>query len=74
MDTMQRDLQLTTADVASDLGLHPGTVRRLLQWGDLRGLKLSARQWRVSRAELERFRASGHVRRQGRPRKDGRER
>ena len=60
-------LDLTVQDVATEIGLNYDTVRRLLMNGHLPGYKAGLRQWRVTRAELDAFKASGGVRRPGRP-------
>jgi len=62
---------LTVAQVAVDLGLHYDTVRRLLIAGHLAGYKADLKQWRVTRAALDQFKASGGVRPVGRPRAGG---
>lgn len=60
---------LTITLVASELGLHAETVRRLLAQGDLPGYRAGGR-WRVSRRQLDGFKKSGGVRRPGRPQKE----
>ena len=64
---------LTVQEVAEELGLHYDTVRRLLIAGHLTGYKADLKQWRVTRAALDSFKASGGARPQGRPKKVGRE-
>ena len=61
---------LTVEEVAAELGLHYDTVRRLLIAGHLPGYKAGLRQWRVQRTELDKFKAGGGVRPQGRPQKE----
>ena len=58
---------LTVTQVAEDLGLHYDTVRRLLIAGHLIGYKADLKQWRVTHAAINRFKASGGVKRPGRP-------
>ncbi|WP_455381507.1 helix-turn-helix domain-containing protein [Salinispira pacifica] len=48
---------LTVEQVAQILGLHPKTVRRLIHEGRLPAGR-AGRQWRISRAEVERFTGS----------------
>ncbi len=61
---------MTVREVADALGLHYDTVRRLVIAGVLPGYKAGLRQWRVSRAALDSFKASGGARPAGRPKKD----
>jgi excisionase family DNA binding protein len=50
---------MTVADAARELGLSAEPVRRYLRAGRLRGTALGGRAgWRVSRADVARFRAS----------------
>ncbi len=66
-----RETDLDARAVAAELGLAYDTVRRLLQAELLRGYKADRRgQWRVTRADLDEFKAAGGVKPQGRPRKD----
>ena len=58
---------LTVSQVAAELGLHYDTVRRLLLGGHLTGYKADLKQWRVTRAALDSFKASGGVKPVGRP-------
>ena len=64
-----RTSDLTITDVASELGLHAETVRRLLAQGDIPGYRAGGR-WRVSRKQLDGFKGAGGVRRPGRPKLD----
>lgn len=56
---------LTVAEAADYLQLSEETIRRMLREGRLRGVQPAGRRggWRVSRAELERFLATGTPRR-----------
>ena len=60
---------LTVAEVAAELGLAVNTVRRLLNAGDMPGYRVNLKSWRVTRQQLDGFKAAGGVKRQGRPRK-----
>lgn len=66
MDTAK---DLTTEQVADELGLAYETVRRLLAAGVIPGYKAGLRQWRVTRAALDQYKAVGGARRPGRPEK-----
>ena len=66
---MDKQKDLTVAEVAEELGLHRDTVKRLLASGQLTGYKAAAR-WRVTRASLDAFKAAGGARRQGRPKSE----
>ena len=57
---------LTVEEAAQELGVVEETVRRLLLAGHLSGYK-AGRRWRVTRAALDGFKASGGVRPVGRP-------
>lgn len=46
---------LTVEQAAGKLQMHPDTVRRLLREGQIAGVKVGKRQWRVAREALERF-------------------
>ena len=59
---------LTVALAAAELSVHPETIRRLLLAGHLSGYK-AGRHWRISRASLAEFKASGGARPVGRPQK-----
>ncbi len=56
---------LSVENVAMELGTHQETIRRLLTAGEMPGYK-AGRHWRVTRAALDQFKASGGVRRPGR--------
>lgn len=56
---------LSVEDVAAEVGMHPETIRRLLMAGEMPGYK-AGRHWRITRAALDGFKASGGVRRPGR--------
>ena len=58
---------LTVPQVAEELGLHYDTVRRLLIGGHLTGYKADLKQWRITRAALDQFKASGGAKPVGRP-------
>ena len=45
---------MTVAEVAEYLHLHPLTVRNLIRKGELPACKVG-REWRIDRAELERW-------------------
>jgi excisionase family DNA binding protein len=68
MNDQERDI-LTAAEAATLLGLPGRTVRNRLQRGIMRGVAVNPRLWLVSRAEVERWREVGKLRRGGRPRK-----
>lgn len=46
---------MTLTEAAKELGLHPGTLRTQIKLGNLTATKL-ARDWFVTRAEVERYR------------------
>lgn len=53
---MLDDVDYLTAEQAADkLQLHPRTVRRMLAAGELPGVRIGARQWRVSSGVLRDF-------------------
>lgn len=60
---------LTVKDVAEELGMAENTIRRLLNAGIMPGYRANLRNWRVTREQLDGFKASGGVKPQGRPRK-----
>ena len=64
---MKKVPDLTVKDVAEEIGLHIDTVKRLLLSGQLAGYKADLKQWRVTRAALDAFKASGGAKRPGRP-------
>lgn len=45
----------TPEEAAAILKMHPVTVRRLLREGQIAGVKLGKRQWRITRAGLDQF-------------------
>ena len=67
---MKQVPDLTVKDVAEEIGLHIDTVKRLLVSGQLTGYKADLKQWRVTRAALDEFKATGGARRPGRPKSD----
>ena len=46
---------LTPEEIAAKLRVHEDTVRRWLRTGELEGIKIGKRQWRVKRRELEEY-------------------
>ncbi len=62
---------LTVKEVAAELGLAIDTVQRLLRSGAMPGYRADLKSWRVTREQLNAFKASGGVKPQGRPRKEG---
>jgi excisionase family DNA binding protein len=52
---------MTVEEVASELRLAYDTVLRLLRGGHLHGYKVDLKQWRVTRAALDQFKAQGGV-------------
>jgi len=60
---------LTVTEVAEELSLHADTVKRLLRLGALPGYKADLKQWRVTREQLDAYKAGGGAQRQGRPKK-----
>jgi len=49
------DEWLTVADVATELGVHPSTVRRWANEQVLRGTRIGRRQFRFRRSALQEF-------------------
>ena len=49
---------LTTRELAEELGLSPTTVRRLLEEGRIKGVRLG-HWWRIPREELDRILRDG---------------
>ena len=49
------DELLTVEQVAAELQMHPDTVRRYIREKKLRAVRLSARDLRIRRSELNRF-------------------
>ena len=69
-NTLMNTPDLTVKQVAVELGLAENTVRRLLNEGIIRGYRANLNNsWRVTREQLDGFKAAGGVKRQGRPRK-----
>lgn len=68
---MQPAADLTVEEVAQELRLAYDTVLRLLRAGYLQGYKADLKQWRVTRAALNAFKAAGGARPPGRPPKSG---
>lgn len=62
---------LTVKQVAEEIGLAENTVRRLLNAGIIPGYRANLNNvWRVTREQLDAFKAAGGVKKQGRPRKE----
>ena len=60
------DIKLITAyEAATELGIHPKTVSRLLRQGKLVGVKL-ANRWIIERPSLESF-SKHYIGKKGRP-------
>lgn len=55
---------LTVAEAASALVLHPETIRRMIQRGELEGVKV-ARQWKIPASALQRIQTQAEAARQG---------
>jgi excisionase family DNA binding protein len=49
------DELLTVEQVAAELQMHPDTVRRYIREKKLRAVRLSSRDLRIRRSELDRF-------------------
>jgi excisionase family DNA binding protein len=49
------DELLTIEQVASELQLHPDTIRRYIREGKLKGVRISSTVVRVKRSELDKF-------------------
>jgi len=62
---------LAVKEVAAELGLAIDTVQRLLRSGAMPGYRADQKSWRVTRQQLDAFKAAGGVKPQGRPRKEG---
>lgn len=60
---------LTVKEVAAELGLAENTVRRLLSSGLMPSYRADQKSYRITREQLDSFKAAGGVKRQGRPRK-----
>lgn len=52
---------MTIPEVACMLSVHPRTIKRMIQRGDLRGVRLSSRMWRIDAREVLRFVQQGYV-------------
>ncbi len=61
---------LTVDDICAELGLHGNTVRRLIRTGVIPAYRAGLKSWRVTRLQLDEFKASGGARGVGRPRKE----
>ncbi len=46
---------LTVSEAATRLKIHEGTLRRMLQAGEIKGMKFGAREWRIPDRELQGF-------------------
>jgi excisionase family DNA binding protein len=46
---------LTPEEIAVKLKVHEDTIRRWLRTGELRGIKIGKRQWRVRKDDLEAY-------------------
>lgn len=46
---------LKPEEIATKLKVHDDTVRRWLRTGELRGIKIGKRQWRVKKEDLEEY-------------------
>jgi len=57
---------LTLAEAAALLGIEPGTLRRQIHLGKLRGRKVGP-IWTISERELERYRRESHRERNDAP-------
>jgi excisionase family DNA binding protein len=55
-----QDEWLSVADVATELGMHPSTVRKWANDGLLPGMRIGRRQWRFRRSALRQL-ESTHV-------------
>jgi excisionase family DNA binding protein len=64
---------LTVDDISAELGLHAGTVRRLINQGVIPAYRAGLKSWRVQREALDAFKASGGPRRVGRPKMQNKE-
>lgn len=49
------DKLLTVEQAAEKLQMHPATIRRYIRDGQISGVRLGARQWRISAAALKAF-------------------
>lgn len=56
MQTMKdKDTLLSTADVAKELNISSVTVQKLLNKGELRGIRIGSKIWRVRKSDLEEY-------------------
>jgi excisionase family DNA binding protein len=46
---------LTPEEVATKLQVHIDTIRRWLRTGELPGMKIGKRQWRIRKTDIERY-------------------
>lgn len=46
---------LTPEEVATKLQVHIDTIRRWLRTGELSGMKIGKRQWRIRKTDIERY-------------------
>ncbi len=53
----RRTTVLTVSEVAEQLRLSPNTVKRLLRWGDIKGVRTEpyGGTWRVSQSAIDNF-------------------
>jgi len=51
---------LTVVEVSQILNIAPNTVRRLIQRGEIKGIKIG-RLWRISEEEIERISKEGTI-------------
>lgn len=49
------ETQLTIKEVAARLGVHPNTVHKWVQQGDIKGWRVRRGRWRIQESELEEF-------------------
>ena len=54
-DGAMSETLLTPEEVAEQMKLHPVTVRRMLRDGELPGIKIGKRQWRIPESALQQF-------------------
>ena len=54
-DGAMSETLLTPEEVAEQMKLHPVTIRRMLRAGELPGVKIGKRQWRVPETALQQF-------------------
>jgi excisionase family DNA binding protein len=46
---------LTPEEIAIKLKVHEDTIRRWLRTGELKGIKIGKRQWRIRKADLDAY-------------------